>query len=91
MNQTLIHMIGKLDKDKKSCWSQHLPELLMVYNSMHSTVTGYSPHFLLFGRRLMIPVDYLFPTLRDTPHKSKLEESVALHQKRLKEAFALAR
>ena len=25
------------------------------------------------------------------PHKSKLEESVALHQKRLKEAFAMAR
>ena len=91
MNQTLIHLIGKLDEDKKACWSKHLPELLMAYNSMRSVVTGYSPHFLLFGRRPRIPVDYLFPTLRDTPHKSKLEESVALHQKRLKEAFVMAR
>ena len=91
MNETLIHLIGKLDEDKKACWSKHLPELLMAYNSTHSVVTGYSPHFLLFGRRPRIPVDYLFPTLRDTPHKSKLEESVALHQKRLKEAFAIAR
>ena len=91
MNQTLIHLIGKLDEDKKACWSKHLPELLMAYNSTHSAVTGYSPHFLLFGRRPRIPVDYLFPTLRDMPHKSKLEESVALHQKRLKEAFAMAR
>ena len=91
MNQTLICLIGKLDGDKKACWSRHLPELLMVYNSTCSAVTGYSPHFLLFGRRLRIPVDYLFPTLQDTPHKSKLEESVALHQKRLKEAFAMAR
>ena len=91
MNQTLIHLIGKLDKDKKACWSKHLPELLMAYNSTCSVVTGYSPHFLLLGRRLRIPVDYLFPTLRDTPHKSKLEESVALHQKRLKEVFAMAR
>ena len=63
----------------------------MAYNSMCSAVTGYSPHFLLFGRRPRIPVDYLFLTLRDTPHKSKLEESVALHQKKLKEAFAMAR
>ena len=63
MNQTLIHLIGKLDEDKKACWSKHLPELLMAYNSMRSAVTGYSPHFLLFGRRLRIPVDYLFPTL----------------------------
>ena len=91
MNQMLIRLIGKLDEDKKACWSKHLPELLMAYNSTRSAVTGYSPHFLLFGRRPRIPVDYLFPTLRDTPHKSKLEESVALHQKRLKEAFAMAR
>ena len=91
MNQILIHLIGKLDEDKKACWSRHLQELLMAYNSMCLAVTGYSPHFLLFGRRPRIPVDYLFPTLQDTPHKSKLEESVALHQKRLKEAFAMAR
>ena len=91
MNQTLIHLIGKLDEDKKACWSKHLPELLMAYNSTCLAVTGYSPHFLLFGRRPRIPVDYLFPTLRDTPHKSELEESVALHQKRLKEAFAMAK
>ena len=51
MNQTLIHLIGKLDEDKKACWSKHLPELLMTYNSTHLAVTGYSPHFLLFGRR----------------------------------------
>ena len=63
MNQTLIHLIGKLDEDKKACWSKHLLELLMAYNSMHSAVRGYSPHFLLFGRRRRIPVDYLFLTL----------------------------
>ena len=90
MNQTLIHLIGKLDEDKKACWSRHLPQLLMAYNSTHSAVTGYSPHFLLFGRRPRIQIDYLFLTLRNMPHKSKLEEYVALHQKRLKEAFAMA-
>ena len=63
MNQTLICLIGKLDEDKKACWSKHLPELLIAYNSTHSAVMGYSPHFLLFGRRPRIPVDYLFPTL----------------------------
>ena len=63
MNQTLICLIGKLDEDKTACWSRHLPQLLMTYNSMCLVVTGYSPHFLLFGRRLRIPVDYLFLTL----------------------------
>ena len=89
MNQMIIHMIGKLEEDKKACWSKHLPELLLPYNATHSAVTGYSPYYLLFGRRLRIPVDYLFPTLCDSPHQTKME--VAAMQKRLKEAFAVAR
>ena len=91
MNQTIICMIGKLEEDKKACWSEHLPELLLAYNATHSTVTRYSPYYLLFGRRLRIPVDYLFPTLHDSPHQTKMEVSVVAMQKRLKEAFALAR
>ena len=91
MNQTIIHMIGKLEEDKKACWSEHLPKLLMAYYATRFTVTGYSPYYLLFGRRPRIPVDYLFPTLCDSPHQTKMEVSVAAMQKRLKEAFAVAR
>ena len=91
MNQTIIRMIGKLEQDKKACWSEHLPEMLSAYNGTHSVVTGYSPYFLLFGRKARMAVDYLFPTLRDSPHQTKMEVSVAAMQKRLKEAFAVAR
>ena len=90
MNQTIIRMISKLE-DRKACWSEHLPELLMAYNATRSAVTGYSPYYLLFGRRPRIPVDYLFPTLHDAPHQTKMEVSVVAMQKRLKEAFAVAR
>ena len=91
MNQTIICMIGKLEEDKKACWSKHLPELLLAYNATCSAVTRYSPYYLLFGRRSRIPVDYLFPTLRDLSHQTKMEVSVAAMQKRLKKAFAVAR
>ena len=91
MNQTIIRMIGKLEEDKKACWSEHLLELLMAYNATHSTVTGYRSYYLLFVRRPRIPVDYLFPTLHDSPHQTKMEVSVMAMQKRLKEAFAVAR
>ena len=36
-------------------------------------------------------MDYLFPTLHDSPHQTKMEVSVAAMQKRLKEAFVVAR
>ena len=91
MNQMIIHMISKLEEDKKACWSKHFPELLLAYNTTHSAVTRHSPYYLLFGRRSRIPVDYLFPTLRDSPHQTKMEVSVVAMQKRLKEAFEVAR
>ena len=80
MNQTIIRMISKLEEDKKACWSKHLPELLLAYNATHSAVTGYSPYNLLFGRRSRIPVDYLFPTLHDSPHQTRMEVSIAAKQ-----------
>ena len=70
MNQTIIRIISKLEEDRKACWSEHLPELLMAYNATRSAVTGYSPYYLLFGRRPRIPVDYLFPTLHDSSHQT---------------------
>ena len=91
MNQTIIHMIRKLEEDKKACWSEHLPELLLAYNATCSAVTGYSPYYLLFGRRPRIPVDYLFSTLHGSPHQTKMEVFVVAMQNRLKEAFAVAR
>ena len=91
MNQTIIRMIRKLEEDRKACWSEHLPELLMAYNATCSAVTGFSPYYLLFGRRPRIPVDYLFPTLRDSPRQTRMEVSVAAMQKRLKEAFTVVR
>ena len=91
MNQTIIRMIGKLEEDKKAHWSEHLPEMLSAYNGTRSAVTGYSPYFLLFGRKSRMPVDCLFPTWHDSPHQAKMEVSVAAMQKRLKEAFTVAR
>ena len=91
MNQTIIRMIGKLEQDKKARLSEHLPKMLAAYNGTHSAVTGYSPYFLFFGRKSRMPVDCLFPTLHDSPHQAKMEVSVAAMQKRLKEAFTVAR
>ena len=61
-HQTLFRTIGKLPRDKKAQWEQHLPELLQAYNTQ-SAVTGYLPHYLMFGRHPRLPVDYYFLTV----------------------------
>ena len=45
----LGRMIGKLEDKYKGQWPRHLSKLTHAYNSTRSTITGYSPHFLMFG------------------------------------------
>ena len=59
-----MQMIGKLGEDEKANWPNHLAEIVHAYNTTRSAVTGYSPHYLMFGCRPKLPVDFYFPTLR---------------------------
>ena len=58
-----MHMIGKLGEDKKADWPSHLAEIVHTYNATQSAVTGYSPHYLMFGQWPRLPVDFVFPTV----------------------------
>ena len=59
----IMHMIQKLEEDKKADWPSHLAEITHAYNSIQSTVTGYSPHYLMFGQWPILLVDFVFPTI----------------------------
>ena len=83
-------MIEKLAADKKAQWEQHLPELLQVYNSARSVVTGYSPHYLIFGRHLHLPFDFYFPTMSAHVCSHRIPAYVEEVRKHFKEAYAEA-
>ena len=61
-----MRMIRKLGTDKKADWPGHLAEIMHAYNATHSAMTGYSPHYLMFGQRPRLPVNFYFPTFRST-------------------------
>ena len=63
-HQTIMQMIGKLREDKKADWPGHLVEIVQAYNATQSTVKGYSPHYLMFGCRPWLPINFYFPTFR---------------------------
>ena len=62
-HQTIMHMIRKLGEDKKANWPSHLAEIVHAYNATQSAVTGYSPHYLMFGQWPRLLVDLVFPTV----------------------------
>ena len=64
-HQMLMHMLGKLSNKQKVDWPKHLLELVHAYNSMRMAITGYSPHYLMFGCWLSLLIDFYFPIIWD--------------------------
>ena len=90
-HQTLGNMIGKLEDEHKKQWPKHLAKLTHTYNSTRSALTGYSPHFLMFGQRPRLPIVYLFPTHGVMGQMKPIDAYVVELICTLRKAFNIAR
>ena len=90
-HQTLRRMIGKMDPEKRSQWPSHLGTVIIAYNATRSLVMGFSPYFLMFGRRPCLPIDLLFPTAMQQESIRTVDEYVLSLYEQLKEALLVAR
>lgn len=85
-NQTLLGLLGTLDRDHQDDWVSALPNLIQAYNnSVHST-TGYAPTYLMFGRHVRMPTDLMLGTAMAEEEVS-LTEWVGRHHQRLHFAY----
>ena len=90
VHQTLQCMIGKLDPEKRQKWPAHIGSIIIAYNSTRSQVTGYSPYYLMFGRRPRLPIDLLFPMRRTQTLTRTIDEYVASLYDRLRKSLVIA-
>ena len=90
VHQTLWQMIGKLDTELHWKWLAHLGSMLIAYNATQSLVTGFSPYYLMFGRRPQLPIDLLFPTYREHNLTCTIDEYVETLYRRLWKSVNLA-
>jgi transposase InsO family protein len=64
-HSTLNSMLAKVVEEKQRDWDECLPLVLAAYRSSKHESTGYSPHFLLFGRENRAPADLILPNPRE--------------------------
>ena len=91
VHQTLMRMIGKLDSSRHKNWPEHIGSVCYAYNATRSQISGYSPYYLMYGRRPRLPVDLLFPTSRKLPVVAGVADYVTALYERLREAVRNAK
>ena len=91
-NRTLHDRLRTLSPAQKQRWPEHLAELVFSYNATPHSSTGYSPHYLFFGREPRLPVNQLLGIsgCRGGRPSRGVDEWVADHYRRLADAFAKA-
>ena len=62
-HQTIMWMIRELGEDNKADWPRHMAEIVHAYNATQCAMTGYSPHYLMFGCRPRFQVGLTSPSL----------------------------
>ena len=74
-NCTLLSMLSTVVDGHPQTWESYLRAVSMAYNTSIQPTTGYSPFFLMFGRKARLPIDIVYDNL---PVDSFVNISVAL-------------
>ena len=65
-NRTLLGLLGTLEPKKKPEWSKHIDALVHAYNCTKHDASGFSPFYLMFGRKPRLALDVIFGFGRST-------------------------
>ena len=60
MNRTLIDILKLNVRDATNSWDINIGRTLMAYRSAMRASTGYTPYFLLYGRKMCPILDVMY-------------------------------
>ena len=61
-HRTIIAMLRTRGEGIQDNWDLWINASVFAYNTTVSSSTGVTPHYAMFGREAMLPVDWVFPT-----------------------------
>ena len=64
-NGTLKKIISKYVADDHKDWDEWVQAAVHAYNTSIHDVTNYAPHYLLYGKEPILPIDLCLPVLHD--------------------------
>ena len=88
-NRTMHNLLRCLEDSQKRKWPDHIREMCFIYNSTPHASTGYSPFFLYFGMKPVLPIDNLFNLVTKEVYEN-MDDWVRSHHQRMLGAQQLA-
>ena len=79
MNRTLLNMLGDCIDEDQTNWSVKLPYVLLAYRSSVHESTGFTPHYLVFGHEVSLPLDLMY---RPPPSTTQLMSTFGSRRKK---------
>lgn len=98
MNRTVKSMLSKFVRSDQKDWDTYIDYIVMAYNTTPQESTGVSPHRLVYGEEMLVPLDIMtenIPENRDsevnksqyaTDLSAKMRKMYELVRENLKEA-----
>lgn len=63
-NKIIVSLIYKSCGVEKDDWEERLPSVLWAYRTTYKVTTGQTPFQLMYGQEVMVPVEFMVPSLR---------------------------
>ena len=80
-------MLGTLPEEFKNKWPQPVSTLTYAYNCTRSNATGFSPYYLLYGQKPLLPIDIEYGVFTPELSKAVTYKYVQELKSRLEHAF----
>ena len=63
-NKSLKNIFSKVINNRKRDWPERLVEATWAYNTTYKTTTGFTPYELVYGKKVILSIEFDYNTLR---------------------------
>jgi hypothetical protein len=75
-NRTLCETLAKFANENKDDWDQYISSALFAYRVKKHNTTRHEPFYLMYGRNVTLPIEFLVPTEEKLDNENDLQDDL---------------